>query len=99
MEPSQDGYTLSRQGHEGGPVTGAPVPGVVNDHQGIIPGGSPLVPSVKALGNTTRKKKGALQYSGNILKIRRDWSLPFREIEVPPFNFYREYKILHGSMN
>ena len=26
---------------------------------------------------------GALQNSGNLLKIRRDWSLPFREIEVP----------------
>ena len=26
---------------------------------------------------------GALQNSGNPLKIRRDWSLPFGEIEVP----------------
>ena len=25
----------------------------------------------------------ALQNSGNFLKIRRDWSLPFGEIEVP----------------
>ena len=29
---------------------------------------------------------GALQNSGNLLKIRRDWSLPFREIGVPPRN-------------
>ena len=26
---------------------------------------------------------GALQNSGNVLKIKRDWSLPLREIEVP----------------
>ena len=29
---------------------------------------------------------GALQNSGNLLKIWRDWSLPFGEIEVPHLN-------------
>ena len=38
-------------------MIGAPVPGVVNVHQVTIPGGSPLVPSVKALGNTIKKEK------------------------------------------
>ena len=53
--PSQDGHALSRQGHQGGPVSGAPVPGVVNVHQGITPGGSLQVLSVKALRNTEKK--------------------------------------------
>ena len=54
VRPSQDGHALSRQGHKGGPVSGAPVPGVVNVHQGITPGGSPQVLSVKALRNTEK---------------------------------------------
>ena len=33
------------------------VPGVVNVHQGIAPGGSPQVLSVKALRNTEKKVK------------------------------------------
>ena len=53
MRPSQDGHALSRQGHKGGPVNG--VPGVVNVHQGITPGGSPQVLSVKVLRNTEKK--------------------------------------------
>ena len=36
-------------------MSGAPVPGVVNVHQGITPGGSPQVLSVKALRNTEKK--------------------------------------------
>ena len=55
VRPSQDVHALSRQGHKGGPVSGAPVPGVVNVHQGITPGGSPQVLSVKALRNTEKK--------------------------------------------
>ena len=55
VRPSQDGHALSRQGHKGGPVSSAPVPGVVNVHQGITPGGSPQVLSVKALRNTKKK--------------------------------------------
>ena len=54
VRPSQDGHALSRQGHKGGPVSGAPVPGVVNVHQGITPGGSPQVLSIKALRNTKK---------------------------------------------
>ena len=36
-------------------MSGAPVPGVVNVHQGITPGGSPQVLSIKALRNTEKK--------------------------------------------
>ena len=70
MRPSQDGDALSRQGHKGGPVSGAPVPGVVNVHQGITPGGSPQVLSVKALrNNETKKKKNrkAVKYLQSLL--------------------------------
>ena len=38
-------------------MIGAPVPGVVNALQVTIPGRSPSVPSVKALGNATDEKK------------------------------------------
>ena len=38
-------------------MIGAPVPGVVNALQVTIPGRSPSVPSVKALGNTREEKK------------------------------------------
>ena len=38
-------------------MIGAPVPGVVNALQVTIPGRSPEVPSVKALGNAREKKK------------------------------------------
>ena len=38
-------------------MIGAPVPGVVNALQVTIPGRSPSVPSVKALGNARGKKK------------------------------------------
>ena len=55
MRPSQDGHALSRQGYKGSPVSGAPVSGVVNVHQGITPGGSPQVLSVKALRSTEKK--------------------------------------------
>ena len=39
-------------------MIGAPVPGVVNALQVTIPGRSPSVPSVKALGNARDEKKG-----------------------------------------
>ena len=38
-------------------MIGAPVPGVVNALQVTIPGRSPSVPSVKALGNAREEKK------------------------------------------
>ena len=38
-------------------MIGAPVPGVVNALQVTIPGRSPSVPSVKALGNARDEKK------------------------------------------
>ena len=38
-------------------MSGAPVPGVVNVHQGISPGGSLQVLSVKVLRNTEKKEK------------------------------------------
>ena len=38
-------------------MIGAPIPGVVNALQVTIPGRSPQVPSVKALGNTRDEKK------------------------------------------
>ena len=38
-------------------MIGAPVPGVVNALQVTIPGRSPSVPSVKALGNARERKK------------------------------------------
>ena len=38
-------------------MIGAPVPGVVNALQVTIPGRSPSVPSVKALGNAKKNKK------------------------------------------
>ena len=40
-------------------MIGAPVPGVVNALQVTIPGRSPFVPSVKALGNARDEKKTA----------------------------------------
>ena len=40
-------------------MIGAPVPGVVNALQVTIPGRSPSVPSVKALGNARDEKKGS----------------------------------------
>ena len=38
--------------------TGAPVLGVINVHQVPIPGGSPQVPSVKALGTPKKSING-----------------------------------------
>ena len=74
MRPSQDGHALNRQGHKGGLVSGAPVPGVVNVHQGITPGGSPQVLSVKELRNT-EKKDNKSPYSGRRVGQRDgdDW--------------------------
>ena len=40
-------------------MSGAPVPGVVNVHQVITPGGSPQVLRVKALRNTEKKVYGS----------------------------------------
>ena len=44
-------------------MIGAPVPGVANALQVTIPGRSPSVPSVKALGNARDKKKDASEES------------------------------------
>ena len=50
-------------------MIGAPVPGVVNALQVTIPGRSPSVPSVKALGNARdekKKKKDAPYLTGGV---------------------------------
>ena len=46
-------------------MIGAPVPGVVNALQVTIPGRSPSVPSVKALGNAREEKKAHIGHDGN----------------------------------
>ena len=51
-------------------MIGAPVPGVVNALQVTIPGRSPSVPSVKALGNARDEKKTCSKSYLKILKLR-----------------------------
>ena len=52
-------------------MIGAPVPGVVNALQVTIPGRSPSVPSVKALGNARDGKKES------ILRDVKSWDVAF----------------------
>ena len=47
-------------------MIGAPVPGVVNALQVTIPGRSPSVPSVKALGNARDEKKDGFFFNINV---------------------------------
>ena len=52
-------------------MIGAPVPGVVNALQVTIPGRSPSVPSVKALGNAREMKKDALIHNSGFQKYKK----------------------------
>ena len=85
VSPFQDGHALSRQGHKGGPVSCAPVPGVINVHQGITPGGSPKVLSVKALRNT--EKKNCRIFLGSFIKLvfKKNSTVTTRYFKIPGF--------------
>ena len=66
-------------------MIGAPVPGVVNALQVTIPGRSPSVPSVKALGNARdekKKKKCFLGFEINFLPLF--FYFRKRGLEIPP---------------
>ena len=74
-------------------MIGAPVPGVVNALQVTIPGRSPSVSSVKALGNAGEKKKsipimqGGCRLSMNCTVVLKEWFANLMVIEYVPLEF------------